>query len=264
MAFLTSPLLDRAGVRHAFSLRSGGVSPAPLDSLNLGGSVGDDPANVSENLRRFAAEAGVSAPFATVQQVHGDRVVTARASARGLAWFETPETPLPPCEIEADGVIGLDGAVVGVRTADCVPILLFDPASGAAAAVHAGWRGTAARIVGKAVERLGRDHGARPSELLAAIGPAIGPCCYEVGGDLADRFEALLGGMVVNRAPPAPHLDLLAANRRWLEEAGMLADRIDDLRACTACDAGRFFSHRRDAGRTGRHLSVIASREGRA
>jgi YfiH family protein len=139
--------------------------------------------------------------------------------------------------------------------ADCVPVLLADPETGAVAAVHAGWRGTLARAAAEGVRALRREAGAAPERLLAAVGPSIGPCCYEVSPELAARFRAELGPVV--REDGGVRLDLWAANRRVLEEAGLPAARIEVLGLCTACD-GRFFSHRRDAGRTGRQVAFIA------
>lgn len=236
--FLTSRLLEREGVRHGFSTRAGGVSSGPWSSLNLGGSVGDDPAAVAENVRRLAARAGL-AGFAAVHQVHGDRVVEGRPG-------------LPP-STEADAVLSVPGGPApAVKTADCVPVLLLDRRSGRVAAVHAGWRGTRLRIVARAVEALGE-----PGAVVAAIGPCIGRCCYEVSAELAAEFAGVFGADVVE----GRRLDLVLANRRALREAGVGEAAIEVVGGCTSCDPARFFSHRRDEGRTGRHLSWISSRE---
>jgi YfiH family protein len=228
---------------HGFSTRRGGVSPAPWDSLNLGGAVGDEPSRVAENWRLLEVATGLS--FARVRQVHGTRVVTA-------------EAPCAPCD-EADAVVSrTSGVAACVAVADCVPVLIADPASGAVAAVHAGWRGTVARAAAAAVEALAARGGSRPRDLLAAIGPSIGPCCYEVSHDLAARFEAAFGPGVVDRSRPAPRLDLWEANARALGAAGLLPERIDRLARCTACEHRLFFSHRRDAGATGRQVAWIS------
>lgn len=159
----------------------------------------------------------------------------------------------------ADAVVATTpGLAVGVVTADCVPILLCAPERRAFAAVHAGWRGTVARAAAAAVEALAARAGSRPSALLAAIGPSIGPCCYEVAPELAARFEEDFGEGVVDRSRPAPRLDLWEANARALGAAGLLPERIDRLGRCTACEHGLFFSHRRDAGATGRQVAWIA------
>jgi YfiH family protein len=239
MDLVRSSLL--AAFPHGFTTRRGGVSPPPWEGLNLGGSVGDDPARVAENWRLLEAATGLL--FARVKQVHGARVVHLEAAT-------------VPAE-EADAVVATDpGIAACVSIADCVPLLIADPGSGAVCAVHAGWRGTIARVAAEAVRTLGRISGAPPGRLLAAIGPSIGPCCYEVSADLADRFRAELGPMV--REGPAPRLDLWAANRLILEAAGLAPERIDVLGRCTACERETFFSHRRDAGRTGRQMAFIA------
>lgn len=245
---VTSDLLARAGVVHGFSTREGGVSAAPWASLNLGGSVGDDPAAVEENLLRLAGAAGIRrGAFRGAVQVHGDRVL------------EVGQGPHDPAT-EADALLtGTPGLAVAVKTADCVPILLFDRHTGAAAAVHAGWRGTAAGIVRRAVLALAA-RGSDPAHVLAAIGPAIGRCCYVVSPELAADFAARHPeGVVQGR-----HLDLPEANRRLLREAGVPDEQIDVLHRCTSCEGRLFFSHRRDAGRTGRHLSFVVAKDARS
>ncbi|HYG69115.1 MAG TPA: peptidoglycan editing factor PgeF [Anaeromyxobacteraceae bacterium] len=241
MLILRSRLLE--AFDHGFTTRDGGSSPAPWASLNLGGAAGDEPARVSENWRRLGEATGLA--FARVRQVHGAGVVEAEEA----------------CEprVEADAVISAaPGVAATVAVADCVPILLADPDSGRVAAVHAGWRGTIARIAAAAVARLAAA-GAAPDRLLAAIGPSIGPCCYEVAPDLAARFAAEVGEEAV-RPGRTPRLDLRAANAAILRAAGVRADRVETLGHCTACEPERFYSHRRDAGRTGRHAAFIAPR----
>ncbi|HET6439891.1 MAG TPA: peptidoglycan editing factor PgeF [Anaeromyxobacter sp.] len=237
---LRSALLS--GFPHGFTTRLGGVSSPPFATLNLGRTVGDDEARVAENWRRLEAATGLR--FARVRQVHGARVVLLRA-------------PGGPSE-EADGIVcDAVGVAACVSVADCVPVLLADPSSGAVAAVHAGWRGTLARAAARGVQALERLSGAPPARLLAAIGPSIGPCCYEVSADLAARFAGEIGP-VVRGGGPAPRLDLWDCNRRVLLEAGIAPEHLDVLSRCTSCDEGSFFSHRRDRGRTGRQIAFIA------
>ncbi len=230
--------------RHGFPTRAGGASQGPWSSLNSSFSVGDDPASVRRNLELLATEAGVDpARLIAVKQVHGDRVVEAGAS--------TPET-------EADAVwTRTPGVAVGVRTADCVPILIEDRRSGAVAAVHAGWRGVIAEIVARTIEALGAG-GSAPTDLHVAIGPCIQRCCFEVDGDLPERFRAAFGDEVVVPQPGSakPHLDLPLAVARTLVRWQVPADHVVALPQCTRCDP-RFFSHRREHGITGRHLSFI-------
>ena len=244
MQILESPLL--AGFRHGFTTRDGGVSEPPYDRLNLGGAVGDDAARVAENWRLLERATGLG--FARVRQVHGARVVRAGAACE-------------PAE-EADAVVSTAAGVAAcISIADCVPVLLADPETGAVAAIHAGWRGTLARAAAAAVAALD-EAGAPAARLLAAVGPSIGPCCYEVSEDLAARFGAELPGSVAASPVPGgrPHLDLWTANRAVLTAAGVAAERIHLLGACTSCGGDLFFSHRRDAGRTGRQMAFIAPR----
>jgi len=128
------------------------------------------------------------------------------------------------------------------------------------AAVHAGWRGSLARVAAEAVRVLKEEAGVPPARLLACVGPSIGPCCYEVSAELGQRFSAELGPDLVHPGARSPRLDLWAANRKALLEAGLLADRVETLRRCTSCEAAVFFSHRRDGGRTGRQVAFVAAR----
>lgn len=246
MELLKSKLLSAP---HGFPTRQGGVSLGPFASLNASASVGDEPAHVESNLERLAVAAEVAPErIRLLSQVHGDLVIEATEAS--------PQTPPT-----ADGQwTQAPGVAIGVRTADCLPILLEDPVGRRVAAVHAGWRGVIAKIVVKAVEALVAQ-GTRPENLRAAIGPAIGPCCFEIDGDLPDRFAAAFGAGVVRRVEgrAKPFLDLAACVRQSLEQTGVPRGQIDALGACTSCDA-RFYSHRRDQGRTGRHLSFITCR----
>lgn len=238
-------------------MRTGGVSVPPFDSLNSSYAVGDDRAAVTENLARLAGRAGVEpSRLLFVKQVHGDRVVEAVKAG--------PET-------EADALwTDVPGTAVGVRTADCLPILIEDP-RGRVAAVHAGWRGVISEIAARTIEQL-VERGSRVAELKVAIGPCIQRCCFEVDGDLPERFEAAFGAGVIHR--PASdaalggatrnaagkqkvHLDLPRAVQQTLAKLGVPEGHVVALPHCTMCD-GRFFSHRRDHGITGRHLSFIS------
>ncbi len=241
MELLSSALL--AGFPHGFTTRRGGHSSGPFGSLNLGGGVGDERGAVQENWETLAAATGLS--FARVRQVHGDAV-----------WLA-----LGPCAptAEADAVLSTrPGVAACVAAADCVPILIGDPRSGAVTAVHAGWRGTLAHVAARAVEALVREKGAHRSDLLAAIGPSIGPCCYEVAPDLAQAFREDLGARVAEPRGCGSRVDLWLANELVLRKAGLDRERIEVLGRCSACESDTFFSHRRDAGRTGRQVGFIA------
>lgn len=179
--------------------------------------------------------------MATAIQVHGNRVLWIRAEVE-------------PAREEADALATEEERVVAVRTADCVPILLADRRGGRVAAVHAGWRGSQARIVERAVEAL-EGAGARREDLLAAIGPCIGPCCYEVSEELAASFAAAFGTAVRR----GRHLDLALVNRISLLEAGLSPTAIETLECCTFCDS-RFHSFRREGEAAGRQFSYVRGR----
>ena len=250
LPLLVSPVIP-AGFRHGFTLRAGGVSPAPYDSLNLGKKWGDDPANVAENRARVARAAG-GPTLRFVRQVHGARVVAVSGGDGDAS------------AAEADGLCTADpGLGLAVFVADCVPALLADARTGACAAVHAGWRGTVADILGEAVRTMAAAFGTRPADLRAALGPAIGPCCFEVGPEVVEGFTRVLpgpaGAGVVAPGAHKPHVDLRLAQRRLLERAGLAPEAIDAARECTRCDPGnRFFSYRRDGTHTGQHVGFIA------
>lgn len=229
------------------------MSEGSFASLNCAASVGDAPSAVAENLTRLARVAGVEpGALVTVSQVHGDVVL--RAGAAG------GPAPRPPIG-EADGLwTDVPGTAVGVRTADCLPILIEDRGGRRVAAVHAGWRGVIANIAVRALEQLFAA-GTRAQDGRVVIGPCIQRCCFEVDGDLPERFAAAFGDEVV--VPVAGktkrHLDLPRAVSVALARAGLPTAHVAALPHCTMCDA-RFFSHRRDHGLTGRHLSFITCR----
>jgi YfiH family protein len=269
--FLTSRLLAAEGVVHGFSVRTGGVSRGPYESLNLGRGVGDEPDAVDENLRRLARAAGLSGAdaFVSAHQVHGDRVV---AATRSLPLREVLPSSAPAlgdagqdvdAAVRADAVISLEaGAAAAVRVADCVPVLLYAADVGVAAAVHSGWRGARAAIAARGVRALQLVAGADPASIVAAIGPCIERCCYEVGADLAASFRNQYGPRVADdpQSSAKPHLDLRFCVESALLSAGVRKERIEHAGGCTSCDISAFFSHRRDRGTTGRHLAFIAAR----
>lgn len=240
--FLRARVLE--DVPHGFSTRRGGVSGGAFASLNLGRQTGDEPSHVAENHRLLAEAAGYDPKrLATpARQVHGATVVRAATTAHA--------------DCDCDAVVSPADLVLGVRTADCVPVLLWHPSSGFAAAVHAGWRGVAASIVPAAVRAMDRD----AASMRAAIGPAIGLCCYEVDDATAGSVRAVAPRASVEATRPGHvRIDLIAGVRGQLAAAGIPEGSIEAVGGCTSCDAERFFSHRRDRGTTGRHLSFITS-----
>jgi polyphenol oxidase len=238
------------GVRAAFPARTGGVSAPPLDSLNLGLSVEDDPQNVLENRRRLCAAIGVPQERLVVPgQVHGTTLGWVGEAEAGRGAFDSPSVIR-----EHDGLLTA-AACLGlvISYADCVPIVIVAEGKEGPlfATVHAGWRGMIAGIGGLAAAELGR----RGRLVAAAVGPSIGPCCFAVDDGLRRRFEARYPG-----SAGAETVDLWHCARLDLESAGLPADSITVAGTCTASDA-RFFSHRRDHGATGRHLAVAWRQE---
>jgi YfiH family protein len=251
---LRSPLLERSGVAHGFNLRMGGVSEGPYTSLNLGRSVGDEPERVAENLRRFARAVGYQpdALFET-SQVHGADV---RAVVPG-------EDPVAVRRSDADALVAPPGGIaIGVRIADCVPVLIVDDASGAVAAIHAGWRGTERGVVEAGVAALAAIGKNASPALRAALFPHIGVCCFEVGEDVAAQLAALHPdpASVVDRSRSKPHVDLARIVTAKLLACGVSADAIERVPGCTRCEPERFFSFRRDGQPSGRHIAAIVSR----
>ncbi|MDQ3865960.1 MAG: polyphenol oxidase family protein [Actinomycetota bacterium] len=242
-----------AGYAVAFSTRLGGVSEGRYRSLNLGVLTGDEPDRVVVNRRRVCDAVGADAETATMAlQVHGARVT--EAAPLGVL---APGTPYEPC----DGLWSdRPGQAMLLVTADCVPVALArENGPRGLAVLHVGWRGLLAGIVenGVAALRDGRSGNGRDGYLdgiAAAIGPAIGPCCYEVGDEVAGAYRERFGAAVLQ----GRNLDLPEATARALRAAGVRT--IDETRRCTACEADLFFSHRRDRGRTGRQGVVAVIR----
>lgn len=246
-------VFERFGVGIAFSERGGGVSAPPYDSLDLAGHVGDDPLAVDINRRRLLDVIGIGtlAPrLTTSDQVHGSRVVqVAEADAGAGACVASGPGPITGC----DGLwTQVPGIPLLLMFADCVPVIVVDPAGPAVAVVHAGWRGLAAGVVERAVQSM--EHGRESGELMAFVGPHIGPCCYEIGDEIVSHF----GNSFVTITAASKRFDLGAAVTYGLERAGIPKGRQWHLGICTAHTTDRFYSHRAE-GRTGRHsaLAVI-------
>ena len=254
LVWLTSPQLS--GVRHGFSTRRGGVSPAPFDSLNLRTGCDDSQENLRENFRRFCGVIGTDdRRVVLAKQVHETTVrrCTAADAGKGL-WSERDYT--------ADALITDEKDLpLAVFSADCGMILLYDPVRLAIGAIHAGWRGCAGGIVEKTVRELERAYGSRPEDLLAAVGPCIGPCCFETDGDVPAAMTAALGGDAapyLERRGAKWHVDLAGLNRQWLLRAGVSAEHIDMCGLCTACRPDLFWSHRKMGEARGVQCAMIS------
>ncbi len=252
LPLLVSPRIE-ADFVHGFTTRAGGVSAPPFDTLNLGGKWGDNPAHVAENRRRLGRAVG--GRLYVARQIHGAAIARVRGG----------DAPDAIARVDADGICSdVRGVTLGIFVADCIPALIADPRTGAFAAVHAGWRGTVAGVLPAAVRALANEFGARPEDLRIALGPAIGPCCFEVGEEVVAAFIGLLAdarerGVVLpspRGAPGKSNVDLKAANRIFLERAGISPDAIEAGPECTHCDPARFFSFRRD-GSAGQQMGLI-------
>jgi YfiH family protein len=249
---LQSPRLTREGFRHAFFTRRGGFSPPPFVSLHFG-AAGHPAEALLANVRVAAAEIGVAAAHLyTATQVHGRDVVVVRGD----------EDRSEVLQRKADAIVSAArGVACGVKVADCVPVLVADRRSGAVLAIHSGWQGTCLDVAGAGVAALRSAIGG-DGDLVAAIGPHIEVCCFEVGDDVAEKLARCAPGVrSVDRARGAkPHVDLRAIVRAQLVATGIEDGAIDDVRGCSKCDAVRFFSYRRDRDNSGRLLAAIAVR----
>ena len=252
------------GLAHGISTRQGGVSQGPYASLNLGWTVGDEAAHVEANYRRLAGALGVCREdLTTTWQVHGSRILRAGESDRGRMIDK------------ADGIItDVPDVPLIQRYADCTPLLVYDPRHHAAGLAHAGWRGTVAGVATSLVRAMREAFGSDPADLLAVVGPAIGPCCYEVGPEVVGAVRRSLppawpllsvprsNGETVGDLDSAVHgrlhFDLWEANRRQLAVAGV--GRVEVAQVCTRCQRDVYFSHRGDGGLTGRFAAVVMLR----
>jgi len=233
---------DTGEMRHGVFTRLGGVSAPPFATLNTGHTVGDEPGAVAENHRRMCHALDTdAASVASGYQVHGTGVALIGLEDRGRV---RPATDIL--------LTDQPGIALVQRFADCVPLVLYDPGRQVLALAHTGWRGTVQGVALEAVRAMAQAFGSHPGDIVAGVGPSIGPCCYEIGPEVAAqvRSNCQQGELFLSQADNAIHLDLRAANCGQLEEAGV--DQVEVMRLCTACHNEEFFSHRAERGRTGR------------
>ena len=255
--FFRSPLLTSAGgLTHAFTTCTGGVSPPPYNSLNLSSRTGDSDENVSVNLRILTGELGIKAAPVFMDQVHGDNIL----------FLDDPQDIINASSFDA-AITALENIPLVVITADCLPILLYDSARSVAAVVHAGWKGTALNIAGKTIAAMIDKFGSDPTDIIAAMGPFIGPCCYEVDEVVVSSFESFIKtkpeAWSAVFSPSASGkvdrwmFDLAGANLLQLDAAGIRRSHISLSPHCTSCRDDLFYSHRRDGEKTGRQGAII-------
>ncbi len=261
LEYLAVPALADSGfLVHAFLTRRGGFSRGNYASLNFSCREGDRPEAVASNWQLLARSFNLDlSQFVVMQQVHGDRIVVIDNADRPLV---PASSPIPPEAYSCDALVtDRPGVAIGVKTADCVPLFLVDRVRHVIAAVHAGWRGTALDISGQTVATLLALFSSRPDDILAAVGPAIGACCYEVDAAVYQALYSYEAGGESFFRPRAEKdrwmLDLAMVNRRQLEQRGVPPENIFSANQCTSCRSDSFYSHRRDRGLTGRHFNFL-------
>ena len=245
------------GVAHGFSTRPGGVSQGFCAGLNLGYNRGDDPESVKENFRRFCCAIGADhAGLIKTRQVHRDHIQPVTDADRGMDL-------IAPAPWECDGLItDVPGLCLSIFSADCVPVLLYDPVRRCIAAVHSGWRGTAMAIAARAAEQMVRDYGCRPEHILAAIGPSISKCCFETHADVPSEMTAALGNLAAPFIDSLPsgskfRVDLKGIIKNTLLHAGLTQEHIFVSDHCTACREDLYWSHRLLGDRRGSMAAMI-------
>lgn len=259
VGYFTIDEFERGGkVSTCFSSRIGGVSESPYESLNLGFKSGEAFDNVRRNFARLCDSAGFKVEDLVLSdQVHGD-------ICRSVGYGDRGSGIVSDGDIHRTDALTTDsrGVALCIFTADCVPVFLYDPENAAIGLCHAGWRGVVNGIVSKTVSEMKRDYGSRPSSVMAAIGPSIGPCCFRVGRDLADRFRGIFGGTgnIVIEDDYGFRIDLWEAVKTQLVGSGIRVVSIIESGLCTSCRESLFFSYRRDGASTGRMASIIQLR----
>ena len=254
---LTYLQAETISVPHCFTTRLGGVSTGALSSMNIGIHRGDDPDNVLKNYAILGKELGFSPEdLVLTRQTHSDIVKVVGLSERGAGLF-APEMP------ECDALVTCTpGVGLVVFTADCTPILLFDPVTGAVGAAHAGWRGTASRIAAKAVRAMTDAFGCCPEDIRAAIGPNIGPCCFETHEDVPQAMLASLGDAAnahIRKSGEKYYVNLKWLNALILRQAGVRSIAVSDH--CTVCNPTLYWSHRVVGSNRGSQGAIIICKE---
>ena len=254
--YLTADALSLPGLAHGFSTRAGGYSRGIFGQMNLGLHRGDDEETVLANYRLFCGAIGVHAENCVLaKQVHRDDVKLVLPADAGAGLLREQD-------YEADALVtNVPGLVLTIFSADCIPTLYYDPVSRCIGAAHTGWRGTARGIAAKTVAAMERFFGAKPENILAAIGPGIGACCFETDGDVPEAMQRALGNdaeACMQRGEGGKwHVNLKALNVQWMLRAGLAQEHIAVSDACTACRTDLYWSHRRVGDARGSQAAMI-------
>lgn len=248
--YIASPLFPDKEVNHAFLSRIGGVSKPPFNSLNFDNRDTDTNENIEKNRDKLSKTLDVPVKnLVLVNQVHGSKVLVIKDS-----------NPAGQPVVEADAIItNIAQVPIGIMTADCLPVLIYDPVKKAVAAVHAGWKGSAGGVSIEAINAMRLQYGSDPKDMVAALGPYIGPCCYSVRENVVDEFKNRFGSYTgyIQKFKDEIRLDIGLANIEQLTGSGIPKANISFEPVCTSCNNALFFSYRKDGGRTGRQLSYI-------
>ncbi len=251
--YLKSDLLMSDGINHCFTTKCGGLSYGTVKGLNLGFRVGDDNENVIKNYKLISKDIGFSYERITAgRQTHSSniRIITEEDAGKGIS--------------RESEFMDVDGMVTNIRQlplvvyyADCVPILMADKTAGVIAAVHSGWRGTVSEITGNAIKIMTEQFNAKTENIIAAIGPSIGQCCFETGGEVACEFDS---NLLIEADNGKFMVDLWRANERILLKYGLKQENIDILKMCTMCNSDLLYSYRVNKEATGRMGAFISLR----
>ncbi len=251
--YLKSSLFEDSGISHGFSSSLGGVSRGKINGFNLGFRVGDDKSSVMENYRLLSLDLDADLnKMVLAKQTHTDniRIVTEDDLGKGISKISDIE--------DTDGLIcNIPDTMLIVFAADCVPVLLYDKVNHAIGAVHSGWRGSVKGICQKAVCLMQKTYDCDPRNIVAAIGPSIGPCCFEVDEDTAIYFD---DKYKIKKSNEKFNINLWQYNKDKLTESGVLSKNIDISRVCTICNSDRFYSYRTHRNQTGRQVAAIMLR----
>jgi YfiH family protein len=260
--FMCDAINNNPRFLQVFTTRKGGKSLKQYGSLNTGMHTGDDIRSVNSNIRRIENTLGVKYASAA-NQVHGDRIVMLmphKSKNTKIMKSRDAVDIKRMLSIDADGIISdIPGIAAGVRLADCAGTVIMDPVKNVTASIHSGWKGVANKIPSKAVKKMKKYFGSNPGDLTAAISPAIGPCCYEVGAEIYNQLQKqAVFSNIFTKKKGRIYMDLWAGVKNLLVAEGLKPENVHVCDICTSCNPEYFYSHRRDKGKTGRQMAIGA------